>query len=272
MIFRAFTAFVFIMAAAYADMAIAADQSAPNPDTPAHGVKRIPPHYPAKAIERGEEGWVDLGYTITPEGTTSGIRVRAEYPRHVFTRSAVNALAKWVYTPRLENGIPVPQDNNHTVISFALADSAAISDSLQAQFKAAQDAVDAEQWDQAAQLIDQLAAIEPLNLFELASIERMRGRVTFGKRQFAVAADHLARALEITTRFSPEIRGQISELLIAATINGGQYAAALADQVRWPFTPREQNRELRHALDTIRAALATGRTVNLPPLEAPDEP
>src|SRR5581483_8881413 len=121
-----FTAFVFMMVAAYAGIAVAADQGALNPDTPAQIVKRIPPRYPAKAIERGEEGWVDLSYTITPEGTTAGIRVRAEYPRHVFTRSAVNALAKWTYTPRLENGIPVPQDNNHTVISFALADHAAV--------------------------------------------------------------------------------------------------------------------------------------------------
>lgn len=270
MIVRVFIIFVLLAVLANTGVNAGESANAQTTDKTAVLVKRVPPRYPAKAIERGQEGWVDLNFTVTPEGTTSGIRVRAEYPRHVFTRSAINALAKWTYTPRFENSVAVPQDNNHTVFSFALTDSTAIRESLRPQFAAATDAIDAQDWDGATKIVTQVMAGESLNLFELASIEDIRGRIAFGRNEFAAAADSFARALEITARFNAETRYNISEMLVIAAINGGEFVRALEAFDRWNPQAHEQNRELRRTVEAIRASLAAGRPINLAPLAAPD--
>ena len=40
----------------------------------------MPPRYPAEVIERSQDGWVELRFTVTPEGTTSNIRVVGKRP------------------------------------------------------------------------------------------------------------------------------------------------------------------------------------------------
>jgi TonB family protein len=225
------------------------------PATPAVLTRRVPPAYPAKAIERGQEGWVDVSFTITPEGTTSTIRIIAEYPRHVFARSAINAVAKWTYAPRLESGTPVPQSNNRTVLSFALRDSRVVRQDHVAQFTAAYDAIATHDWDRATKVAMDLGAAETLNLFELASLEEIKGRIAFGRQRFALAADHLGRALEITSHFSPEARDAIYALLVRSKLNSGDAAGAVSSFDRWNPAPREDIRELRRAVETAREGL-----------------
>jgi TonB family protein len=232
------------------------------PATAAVLAHRVPPLYPAKAIERGQEGWVEVSFTITPEGTTSAIRIVSEYPRHVFSRSALNAIAKWTYVPRLEGGVAVPQGTNRTVLSFALSDSTAIRESHAAQFTAVQDALADRDWDAAAKGASEIAGIEALDLFELASLEELKGRLAFGQQRFADAADCLARALEITTHFSPETRDSILTLLVRAKLGSGDAAGAVAAYDRWNSPDRDDSRDLRRAVESARAALAAGRGTN----------
>jgi TonB family protein len=241
-------------------------------DTPAVLVKRVPPRYPAKAIERGQEGWVALRFTITPEGTTSGIRVVAEHPRFVFDRTAINAVSKWKYKPRMESGVPVPQTNYNVVLAFALGESTEVRDRLVPVFNDARSAVRAGDWAEANQIMDELAQGENLTLFELACLEEIRGRLAFGRQDYLTAADAFARTLQMTKNFSPRARDQVAELLVTAAINSGEPSRALQAYDRWTPSPREENRDLRHAIAQIRAGLAAGRHIGprrLPP--PPDE-
>ena len=68
-----------------------------------------PPSYPTRARERGTEGWVDLEFTVTRDGTTRDAVVRAAEPAGVFDRAALDAVKRWRYEPRVVGGNVVEQ-------------------------------------------------------------------------------------------------------------------------------------------------------------------
>lgn len=69
----------------------------------------IAPSYPARARERSLEGWVDIEYTVTKDGTTRDAVVRAAEPANTFDRAALDAVKRWRYEPRVVNGAVVEQ-------------------------------------------------------------------------------------------------------------------------------------------------------------------
>jgi TonB family protein len=78
------------------------------------------PAYPARAREHNVEGWVDLEYTVTRDGTTSDIVVRAAEPAGTFDRAAQDAVKRWRYEPRVVKGAVVEQ-RVETRVRFQLA-------------------------------------------------------------------------------------------------------------------------------------------------------
>ncbi|MBZ9568667.1 TonB family protein [Modicisalibacter tunisiensis] len=87
-----------------------AGDSAPKDasQTPAanHGVvnssrptRRVPPTYPARAQRRGIEGYVEVRFTIRPDGSVDrdSLRVVDAEPRNVFDRAALKAIADWQF-------------------------------------------------------------------------------------------------------------------------------------------------------------------------------
>ena len=65
--------------------------------------------YPARARERGTEGWVDLEFTVAKDGTTRDAVVTAAEPAGIFDRAALDAVKRWRYEPRVVNGAVVEQ-------------------------------------------------------------------------------------------------------------------------------------------------------------------
>jgi TonB family protein len=59
------------------------------------------PVYPDRARARGTEGWVDLEFTVTNDGSTRDIVVRSAQPAGQFDSAAVNAVRRWRYEPRV---------------------------------------------------------------------------------------------------------------------------------------------------------------------------
>lgn len=72
-------------------------------------IRFVPPSYPARAREKGTQGWVDLEFTVASDGTTRDAVVRAAEPAGVFDRAALDAVGRWRYEPRLVNGTVVDQ-------------------------------------------------------------------------------------------------------------------------------------------------------------------
>ena len=83
-------------------------------------VLRIEPVYPRKAARNRKEGWVKLAFTITERGTVIDPVVLESRPRRLFNRSAVAAIRKWRFKPKLIDGAPVSTRATQ-VIEFKLA-------------------------------------------------------------------------------------------------------------------------------------------------------
>ncbi len=64
-----------------------------------------PPMYPSRAMSRGTEGWVVVSFTVTPQGTVQDPVVVDADPPNIFNKSAVRAVKKFKYRPRVVDGV-----------------------------------------------------------------------------------------------------------------------------------------------------------------------
>ena len=84
-------------------------------------IVRVAPVYPARALSRGLEGFVDLSFTVTTTGTVKDPIV-IQSTSSLFERAAVRAVLKFKYKPRVVDGVPVDVPGVKTRISFQLED------------------------------------------------------------------------------------------------------------------------------------------------------
>ena len=72
-------------------------------------VREVPPTYPREAERQGISGWVDVEFTIAPNGTTQDITVRNAQPMRTFDQAAVDAVKRWRFEPVMRDGAAVSQ-------------------------------------------------------------------------------------------------------------------------------------------------------------------
>ena len=89
-------------------------------DTDTIPLVRIEPSYPMRAKERGIEGWVEIQFTISPRGTVEDPEVIAYHPSSIFNNSALRAVKRWKYNPKIVNGKPVPRPGVKIHLDFQL--------------------------------------------------------------------------------------------------------------------------------------------------------
>lgn len=58
---------------------------------------RVEPNYPAKARERGQQGFVELAFDVDEQGIVNNARVTRSRPKGVFDTAALAALRRWRY-------------------------------------------------------------------------------------------------------------------------------------------------------------------------------
>ncbi|MBB6242699.1 energy transducer TonB [Rhodanobacter sp. MP1X3] len=71
-------------------------------------VKGAEPIYPQIALRAHQSGWAVVAFTIDPNGRTNDIHVTSSQPKHVFERAAIDAVARYRFTPAMKNGEAVP--------------------------------------------------------------------------------------------------------------------------------------------------------------------
>jgi protein TonB len=69
----------------------------------------VDPVYPTSAQERGTEGWVDLVFTVRPDGSTTDVSVTGAEPAGIFEQSAMSAVRRWRYQPVRRDGRAIEQ-------------------------------------------------------------------------------------------------------------------------------------------------------------------
>lgn len=84
-------------------------------------IVRVAPVYPARALSRGLEGYVDMAFTVTSTGTVRD-PVVVFSTSSLFERAAIRAVLKFKYKPRVVDGIPVEVPNVKTRITFKIED------------------------------------------------------------------------------------------------------------------------------------------------------
>jgi TonB family protein len=67
-------------------------------------LNKLDVQYPARALQTGVEGWVELGYTIAPDGSVSNVKVLNSTPPKTFESSASKAVSHLRYQPVLQGG------------------------------------------------------------------------------------------------------------------------------------------------------------------------
>lgn len=71
--------------------------------------RTVPPEYPAEARRQKIEGWVEVVFTVMPDGTVDEVEVRNASPANVFDEAAVRAVKQWRFEPVSRDGEKVPQ-------------------------------------------------------------------------------------------------------------------------------------------------------------------
>jgi protein TonB len=82
-------------------------------------IVRVAPVYPARALSRGVEGYVDMSFTVTTTGTVKDPVVLFS-TSSLFDRAASQAVLKFKYKPRVVDGQPVEVPNVKTRITFKI--------------------------------------------------------------------------------------------------------------------------------------------------------
>lgn len=72
-------------------------------------LQRIPPQYPRDAARAGITGWVQLELLVNADGSVRSAKVVDAKPRGMFEASAVQAVMRWKFKPKIEEGKPVEQ-------------------------------------------------------------------------------------------------------------------------------------------------------------------
>lgn len=83
---------------------------------------RINPDYPQRALNRGIEGWVQVQFTITEQGTVTDAVVVESSPPSIFDEAALRAISRWRYNPKVEGGVAQARIGMQTIIRFTLED------------------------------------------------------------------------------------------------------------------------------------------------------
>lgn len=76
-------------------------------DRPPRSTLQVPPVYPYRARARNIEGYVDVRFTLTREGTIADIDVVDSVPGQTFIDAARRAVSRWRFEPGLRKGDPV---------------------------------------------------------------------------------------------------------------------------------------------------------------------
>lgn len=84
--------------------------------------KVIAPVYPRSALRRGQEGWVEVEFTVSSDGSTAEVEVVSSSVEKVFDRASIRAVDQWQFRPRVFRGEPIDQ-RVRARISFTLQDS-----------------------------------------------------------------------------------------------------------------------------------------------------
>jgi protein TonB len=102
---------------ALTEQLIAMESAKPIPASALKIATYVAPVFPARALERNLEGWVDIEFTVGIDGATHNVVVNDASHETFFRREATEAVSKWRFEPREFMGRTIEQ-SSYTRIRF----------------------------------------------------------------------------------------------------------------------------------------------------------
>ncbi|MCY4057001.1 MAG: energy transducer TonB [Gammaproteobacteria bacterium] len=84
-------------------------------------IVRINPQYPRQALLDGTEGYVKFEVLIGTDGSVLDVKVTEAEPGRLFVRNALRAVRRWIFKPRVVDGVPVERWAKTSIV-FELED------------------------------------------------------------------------------------------------------------------------------------------------------
>ena len=72
-------------------------------------VKSTAPAYPPEAVRAKKDGWVQVEFTVDANGQVTDAKVANADPPRLFNTAALDAVRRWTFKPRMENGKAVEE-------------------------------------------------------------------------------------------------------------------------------------------------------------------
>jgi periplasmic protein TonB len=83
-------------------------------------IVRVAAVYPRRALQRGIEGFVDVEFTVTKQGSVRDPKVKQASPEGIFEQAAMDATLKYKYKPRVVNGEPMEVSGVEVRVTFEI--------------------------------------------------------------------------------------------------------------------------------------------------------
>jgi TonB family protein len=167
----------------------------------AQSLERKSPRYPKTQEGRGQEGWVQVSFVISPDGTTQDLLVEDSSGSGQFERAALAAMKRWRYKPATLAGEPVQQCHTRVAMVFALKqEKRGASARFIARFKAATRQGAEGDLESLKSSIDKLA---PRNLYEDAYTSYLSAIVAQREHDPDSQLLHLRRVIMNNGEFAP---------------------------------------------------------------------
>lgn len=82
----------------------------------------VPPQYPTRALQRGIEGWCQVMFTVTENGSVIDAKVVDADPPNIFDRASLRAVARFKFNARTRDGEPVQTPGVQYLFTYNLAE------------------------------------------------------------------------------------------------------------------------------------------------------
>jgi TonB family protein len=138
--------------------------------TNARPLYRNPPDYPRRAIQRRQEGWVDVSFVVERDGSVSDPVVESSSGVTELEQAALDAVLTWQYRPATRNGQPVQQCEVRSRLTFSIETGrpSRASSKFRRRHRAIEKLVDRHELVPALAATRDLLATTALNQYETA--------------------------------------------------------------------------------------------------------
>ena len=204
-----------------------------------------------------------MRFTITDQGTVDDIEVVQSYPPGVFEESAQRAVGKWMYKPKVQDGMAVAQYNNEVVITFQLEGNDGARTRIWRRLQRAYRMIVEEgELEQAENLLASIQNEKWLNLYELSALEFSYGMLSFSKKNFEDAVVRFERSNRFGETQREELSTVSNRLLVMSYVNLKDFKRAVETYDKLTLDGKlGESKQMSQIIERIRHALEDGRPI-----------